>query len=134
MNVSINKYSKALSGVLSRDNSAEITSEQISNFLKIVAKKKKRKILKRFVPVFEKNWLEKNNEMHVVLHCAFDLEAEFEKTLSSFLEESLGRKIVFTKKIDKSIIGGIKLEFDEKVLDLSVRKNLEILKNKFLEN
>ncbi|MDX9970928.1 MAG: F0F1 ATP synthase subunit delta [Candidatus Gracilibacteria bacterium] len=134
MNISINKYSKALSSVLNREDSMEITDKSIENFLKLVERKKQRKILKRFFSVFEKNWQEKNNEINVVLSSAFEMDKETVQILSEFLQEHLNKKPVFRTNIDKSLLGGIKLEFDDKILDLSVRKNLEILRNKFLEN
>lgn len=57
---------------------------------------------------------------------ADDLAAKLEAKLSSFT----GKKVLLEKKVDPAVIGGVRVTMRDKVLDGTVRTNLDLLRKK----
>jgi ATP synthase F1 delta subunit len=132
MKTSIRKYAEALAESLIGKESKADADEKIENFLKILRRNRKTKLLRRFFVVFEKVWMEKNNRLGVRAifpSTPSDSEkSEMEKSLS----DDFGKDVVLSAFVDEKMIGGLKLLFDDYVVDGSIRKNLEILKTKLI--
>lgn len=62
-------------------------------------------------------------EAHVI--SAFPLDAAQESALRATLEKRFGRTLALTVEVDASLIGGVRAEVGDQVLDLSVRARLE---------
>ena len=50
------------------------------------------------------------------------------------LQKKFSKKIVLSCKVDKSLIGGVTISVGDYVVDGSIRRNLEVLKNSILVN
>lgn len=61
------------------------------------------------------------------------LGGEIERKLRSLIEEKTGKKLLLTTEIDKSLIGGFKIEVEDKLLDASVSRQLDIIRKRFEE-
>ena len=134
MKISIRKYAEALAESLKGKESTADANESIENFLKILRKNRKTKLLRRFFTVFEKVWMEKNNQLGVKAVFPSD-PSEVEKSeMEKSLSEALGKDVILSAFVDEKMIGGLKLEFDDYVVDGSIRKNLEILKIKLINS
>lgn len=132
MKVSIRKYAEALAESLKREEGKADADEKIGNFLKILRKSRKTKLLRRFFAVFEKVWMEKNNQLGVkAVFPSNPSDSEKSKIERSF-SESFGKDVILSVSVDEKMIGGLKLMFDDYVVDGSIRKNLEILKTKLI--
>ncbi|CAL0304830.1 unnamed protein product [Lupinus luteus] len=98
-------------------------SDVTKNFLVIVAENLRLKnidtIAKRFVELS----MAYKGEVKATVTTVFPLPAEEEKALKDTLQEMLGTgaKVHLEQKIDPSILGGIVLEFSEKVFDMSIK-------------
>ena len=57
MKISIRKYAEALAESLKGKESTADANERIENFLKILRRNRKTKLLRRFFTVFEKVWM-----------------------------------------------------------------------------
>lgn len=131
MKISIKKYAEALTLSLISDTDSGAIKEKISNFLKLLQKRKKTKLLKRFLDVFRKVWYAKNGKMPIKV---FFPKEPSEKELDSFkknIEDVLGKdkKIILDVFVDPEILGGMKLIVEDSIIDGTVKKNLEILKS-----
>ncbi|MBR1927184.1 MAG: F0F1 ATP synthase subunit delta [Bacteroidales bacterium] len=58
---------------------------------------------------------------------------DFEARLRSLIEAKLGKTLQLTTEVDESLIGGFVLEIEDKLLDASVSRQLEILRTQFVE-
>lgn len=133
MKLSIKKYAQALADSLQQARGEEI-DERIKGFLKFLRNKKKGKMLKRFLTVFKEVWNEKNGVIEVRLTLPYEPSNSEVENFANLFEKSFEKKILIEAVEDKKVIGGMKLEFGEYVIDYTVAKNLELLKLKLVSN
>ena len=62
-----------------------------------------------------------------------NLGEENERRLRSLIEEKTGKKLILTTEIDDSLIGGFRLEVEDRLLDASVSRQLDIIRRRFEE-
>lgn len=62
-----------------------------------------------------------------------NLGEENERRLRSLIEEKTGKKLILTTEIDESLIGGFRLEVEDRLLDASVSRQLDIIRRRFEE-
>lgn len=55
-----------------------------------------------------------------------------EEKLRNLLEKQLGCKVLIESEVDPSIIGGFVLEIDNKLLDASVARQIELIRRQFI--
>lgn len=134
MKISIRKYAEALAESLKGKEGKADADEKIGNFLKILRKGRRTKLLRRFFAVFEKVWMEKNGQVGVKAVFPYELSEGEKVKFQESLGEVLEKDVVLNTFVNEGIIGGLKLEFDDYVVDGSIRKNLEILKSKLINS
>lgn len=61
------------------------------------------------------------------------LGEEFERKLRSLIEGKTGKRLLLTTEIDQSLIGGFRLEVEDRLLDASVSRQLDIIRKKYEE-
>lgn len=133
MKLSIKKYAQALADSLKESKGEEVNT-RIKNFLRFLQNKKKSRILKRFSTVFKEVWNEKNGVVEVKLTLPYEPSESEIENLANLFEKSFGKKVVIEPVVEKKVIGGMKLEFGEYVIDGTLSKNLELLKSKLVSN
>ncbi len=128
MKVSIRKYAEALAESVEEGES----EEKMKNFLAMMRKKKKGRMLKRFPSVFKEVWNERKGVMEIKVTSPYELSKAEEEELADRLGKILKKEIMLEVSVEPRVIGGLKLEFGEYVIDGTVIKNLELLKAKFV--
>ncbi len=58
---------------------------------------------------------------------------KLEDGLKNLIEKKTGKTLLLTTDVDESLIGGFVLEVEDRLLDASVSRQLEIIKNQFVE-
>lgn len=61
------------------------------------------------------------------------LGEEFERRLKSLIEEKTGKRLLLTTVIDESLIGGFRIEVEDRLLDASVSRQLDLIRGKLEE-
>lgn len=61
------------------------------------------------------------------------LGEEFERRLKSLIEEKTGKRLLLTTEIDESLIGGFRFEVEDRLLDASVSRQLDLIRGKLEE-
>jgi F-type H+-transporting ATPase subunit delta len=102
------------------------------NFLLLSAEKKRINLLKDILQQFNQFVLMYNNQIEGELISAVNLSQAQENEIKSKVERMTGKSIVFTSKIDNSILGGFIVKFENKILDYSIRNQLDSLRSKFV--
>ena len=59
---------------------------------------------------------------------AIALPADLEEKLGARLNDVTGKTVVMEKRVDPAVIGGVKVTLGDKVLDGTVRTNLDLLR------
>jgi F-type H+-transporting ATPase subunit delta len=123
MKISNKQFAEALYE-LTLDVNAKDLNIVLQNFVKFLAKQHKIKKTDAIIAEFEKIAKKKQGIVELEIISARKLDKDtVEKIKASFAKE-----VETTEKIDESLIGGIKVKIEDKILDASVKTQLINLK------
>ena len=98
-------------------------SDVTKNFLVLVAENGRRKNIETIAKRYRELAMAYKGEVKAIVTTVIPLPAEEEKALKETLQQMLGTgaKVHLEQKIDPSILGGLVLEFSQKVFDMSIK-------------
>jgi F-type H+-transporting ATPase subunit delta len=102
--------------------------ELLRNFLLVLVDKGRAGQLEEIGREFERLVARHEGIVHAELTTAIELSDDEARELLARIEESSGRKVEATRKVDPGLIGGIVLQIGSHRLDASVRGRLERLR------
>ena len=115
---------------------SDIFSEKVSsvsfNFIKFIVDKNREDILHSIVRSYIKLRDQKMGLINVEVTSAVEFSDEQVQKLKAKIEEITGKTARLSFKINESVIGGFVVKVDDTIFDASVKRQLELLKNKFL--
>jgi F-type H+-transporting ATPase subunit delta len=103
-------------------------SEELANFLDLLAEKHRLPVLMRIRREFEQLWEKENRRIAVTVTSAVELDPAVVGRVGAEIERQTGQSVELSSKVDADIIGGIVLQVGNMVLDASIRNRLEKLK------
>jgi F-type H+-transporting ATPase subunit delta len=77
---------------------------------------------------FDELWAEANKRLEVTLTSAVELDPGIVERVGNEIERQTGRTIDLRSEIDEGILGGLRLQVGNMVLDASLRSKLETLR------
>jgi F-type H+-transporting ATPase subunit delta len=98
------------------------------NFLHLLLDKNRIENTRDIGEVFAELVEAENGYLRARVVTAIDLPADLAAQLESSLSTHTGKKIILEKKTDPAVIGGVCVTLGDKVLDGTVRTNLDLLK------
>ena len=108
------------------DNSATKDAE-FQNFVRVVAGEKRLQVLPEIYAQYQDLALSRNQTQKAVVYSAYPMsEGQFAKVLAD-CQQQFSTRLDATLEIDPALIGGIKVEVGDQVLDLSVQGKLQKL-------
>lgn len=113
--------------------SERINSTTLS-FIQFVIKKNRQDILFDIVKRFLSKLDDEFNFQRVIVTAAIDLDEISKKNLEAKLSALSKKEIIAEYKVDKNLIGGFTAEYNDTMLDASVKHQLDMLKQKFSED
>ena len=105
----------------------EVSAKTI-NFLKTLGQANRLKILDNIILNFLELVAKKRNQKNVVVSSAFELESDQLEKIKLAMQKRLGADIIITSAVDKTLIGGMKISYEDQVIDLSLKNKPESLK------
>ncbi|KAL2511631.1 ATP synthase subunit O [Abeliophyllum distichum] len=110
---------KAVNEISTQAKFSDITK----NFLAVVAQYGRLAQLERVVQRFAELTMAHKGEVKVIVTSVIPLPQEEEKELKETLQDMIGqgKKVKVEQKIDPSILGGLVVEFGQKVFDMSIK-------------
>jgi len=113
------------------DNLGQVEIKLLAQKLLLVLKKQKKiRALPSLLEYIEDKLASAQGKKMVKISTYNELTSEEKERVIRAIEHKLHKKIVAKFKTDESIIGGIKIEYDEETIDLTVKNRLKRLKNK----
>ncbi|MDD5731008.1 MAG: ATP synthase F1 subunit delta [Candidatus Omnitrophica bacterium] len=106
-------------------------SEQLRQFLKLLVEKERIGLLLDIAEYLRVNYLH-GEERDALLKTSFPLNLDLIKTIEERIAKKFGGKFKFYISLDGDLLGGIQVVIGNKVIDGSVRRQLEELKEKLL--
>ncbi len=100
------------------------------DFLCVVSDKKRIKYISKIIERFNDLYNDENNILEVTAITTLPLSAALREKLIKKLESVSKKTIVLSEKIDKSIIGGIVLEYNNTQIQGSIKHRLDELRDR----
>ncbi|ADI03026.1 MAG TPA: F0F1 ATP synthase subunit delta [Syntrophothermus lipocalidus] len=104
-------------------------SEVTKNFLFLVSDKRREAYIEAMYEEYKAMANEFKNVLHADLVSAKKLEESDISMLRERLATATGKSIDFNVSIDPSLIGGIRVRVGDRIIDASIKKKLEMLKD-----
>ncbi|KAL9272054.1 ATP synthase subunit O, mitochondrial-like protein [Drosera capensis] len=98
-------------------------SDVAKNFLVVLAENARLRHIDTIAKRFTELAMAHKGEVQAIVSTVIPLPAEEEKELKETLQEIIGqgKKVKLEQKVDPSILGGLVVEFERKVFDMSIR-------------
>jgi F-type H+-transporting ATPase subunit delta len=109
-------------------------SKNTNNFLSLLIKKRRIFFVKKILDSFLRLCSKKRGEIKASLVSSKELSSTELENISKELSLSMGSKIKFDYKVNKDLIGGIKLQLGSFMIDTSIRNKLKKYEQAMLEN
>ena len=109
-------------------------SKNLTNFFFILIEKRRIFFISKIMNSFLRLCMKKRGELKASLISSKELSnVELEK-ISKDLSTSMGSIIKFDYRIDKELIGGLKLQLGSFMIDTSIKNKLKKIKQRLIEN
>ena len=109
-------------------------SKDLKNFMFLLIEKRRIFFLLKIIDSFLKLCSKKRGEVKASLISSKELTNTELESISKELSSSMGSIIKFDYKIDKDLIGGLKLQLGSIMIDTSIKNKLKKYEQKMLEN
>jgi F-type H+-transporting ATPase subunit delta len=127
--IDFNQKVKVIEAISQRLN----LSHAVQNLLLLLAKNKRFNLLEQVIDAFNELIKAEKNILEAKITTAKEINETEYHELQRIITEKYNKNFTFEKFVDNSLIGGLKVEFDNKILDASVRGVLKRFKNKSKE-
>jgi F-type H+-transporting ATPase subunit delta len=128
MKFSPKQYADALYELL-ETTSEEQVSDVLREFTKLLDKNGDLNKIDQILDIFESDWDKKEGFVKAEVSSAYRLSDEVIDVLKKYVSlKTKAKSINFQYKEDEEMLGGLVLRYQDKVLDLSLKKNLSDLK------
>ena len=109
-------------------------SKNLKNFLLLLIEKRRIFFVKKILESFIKLCSKKRGEINASLISSKDLTQSELETISKDLSKTIGSNLKFDYKVDKELIGGLKLQLGSIMIDSSIKNKLKNIEKAMLEN
>jgi ATP synthase F1 delta subunit/ATP synthase F0 subunit b len=102
--------------------------ERMVNFLELLAERHRMPALFRIRREFDALWADENKLLPVTVTSAVELDEGVVDDIGKRIQEQTGRKVELSSNVDPDVLGGLRLQVGNMVLDGTVRNRLERLR------
>lgn len=102
--------------------------ENFVRFLELLAERHRMPVIFRIRREFDDLWRKENKLLPVTVTSAVELDPELVEGIGKRIEEQTGQSVELSSKVDPEVLGGLKLQVGNMVLDASVRNRLDQLR------
>ena len=109
-------------------------SKNLKNFFLLLIKKRRIFFVKKILDSFLRLCSKKRGEIKAFLISSKEISSLELENISKELSTSMGSTIKFDYKVDKDLIGGLKLQLGSFMIDTSIKNKLKKYEQRMLEN
>ncbi len=107
--------------------------DTLMDFLGVLARNDRLVLLRSVARRLRKLLWQREGVVEVLLTTAVAMDADELTALKETLAEALGATVVIQARVDRSLIGGARVQVGDKVFDASVARNLRLLRTALVE-
>ncbi len=104
------------------------------NLLKLLIRKRREGQILNIIEAYQSLLDDKNNRMHIWLKTALEADEAFITQIEKIITEKFSKKAIVHNEVDESIIGGLLLRVGDYVADISVRNELEKIRQRIISS
>jgi F-type H+-transporting ATPase subunit delta len=108
-------------------------SEKALNFIKVIGRHGRLEILRPIIHNLNKLWMQRQNQLAVTLELAHEIDPALQQEMIALIDKRLTADTIVTVKINPDLIAGFVVRAGDRVLDASVRTNLERARQSMVE-
>lgn len=123
MKISPTKYGLALADMLEK---AEKPEEIIRHFLHLLRRRKMMKFLSKILRVFEQEWRRRKSIVSLEVFAPKKFEPSSLR-VSEAIGKKFGKTTITKFHADESLLGGLKIRYDDVLVDASLKNRLKKL-------
>lgn len=128
MNISSRQYAESLYEAVRDKNDSQI-KDAINNFFNILVQNNDMAKAEEVVKEFEETWDREQGIIKAKVVSAKELDNDIVKLLNNYIAELSGaKKVSLNQEVNKNILGGVIIKYEDKILDGSLRARLNELK------
>ena len=109
-------------------------NQSLKNFFELLVDNSRIIFFEEILQQFHNLENEHNKKLEAKILSAFELLDNQKDSIKERLEKKFNKKVVLSCIVDKTLIGGVTISIGDYVIDGSIKRNLEILKNSILVN
>ena len=109
-------------------------NQSLKNFFELLVNNSRIIFFEEILQQFHNLENEHNKILEAKILSAFELLENQKDSIKERLEKKFNKKVVLSCIVDKTLIGGVTIIIGDYVVDGSIKRNLEILKNSILVN
>ena len=102
--------------------------EKFVNFLSVAGSANRLRLLTDISKNFKELVAKEKNLKNITVASSYRIDKEQLKQIEAALKKRMKAEVSVVTEIDKSLIGGLKISYDDQVIDLSIKNKLEKLK------
>ncbi|MDD5413063.1 MAG: F0F1 ATP synthase subunit delta [Methylobacter sp.] len=121
------KVSNERLSALMLDICQDQVDEEGANFLKLLVQNNRLTLISAIAKIFEEYKAESEGYVDVEVTTAYAFSKEEKQNFTSTLEKTLSKKVHMNVTVDKSLIGGVLVRAGDRVIDGSIRGQLQQL-------
>ena len=124
-------FSPYFSSEEKRDGVVKIVSdadERFVNFLELLAERHRMPALFRIRREFDSLWADEHRLLPVTVTSAVELDEKLVADIGKRIEEQTDRRVELSSTVDPDVLGGLRVQVGNMVLDATVRNRLERLR------
>jgi F-type H+-transporting ATPase subunit delta len=96
-----------------------------TNFLKLLVQNRRLNLVPQIAKIFEDHKAEDEGYLDVDVYAAYEFSDEGKQQFAAKLEKQFGKKVHINVSVDKSLIGGVLVRAGDKVIDGSIKGQLQ---------
>ena len=130
-NLQVFLFSPYFSSEEKKDGVSRIVAEadpRLVNFLELLAERHRMPVLFRIRRSLDDMWAEENRLLPVTVTSAVHLDEGLVEEIGRRIGEQTGRRVELSSSVDPEVLGGLKVQVGNMVLDATVRNRLEQLR------
>lgn len=112
---------------------ADRVPRRFLNFLLVVLDKRRQRLLPRIEREYQRLVDERLGRRHVQVTLAHEPDERTEREVASELSRILGSQVIPHIRVDEAILGGIIVQYGDRVMDGSLRRRLLSLRRRLLD-
>lgn len=109
-----------------------VVNDYVVNFLKLLVRKRRMRYIMQIIEAFKSITNEYYGIQEGILYASYDISRAEVKKVEKALSTKLDKKVNLKVISDPSLIGGIKVEINNRVFDGSIKNKVTLLKKELL--